>query len=144
MLSSPMAAERLRSLRLMRDQIAKGGPAADFLELARPLIEDSDNDVRWQAIIVIGESISSSPEKVWEIVLKYGVSPDDDMRDAVASVLLEHLLDRDFEGYFARLEERIRSKTDLLADTLGRCWFFGPNADNRQARVKQLLERARR
>jgi hypothetical protein len=141
MASSPLPSERLQSLRLMRGQISKGRPAADFLELAKPLIEDSDNDVRWQATIVVGESISSNPEAVWEIVLKYGASPDEDMRVAVACVLLEHLLDKDFTTYFSRLSERLKSGSDLFADTLAGCWFSGPQAEERKARVDQLLGR---
>jgi hypothetical protein len=145
MASSLLPAERLQSLRLMRGRIAAGRPATDFLEPAKTLIGDSDNDIRWQAIIVVGESVPSDPQAVWEIVQQYAASPDEDIRDAVATVLLEHLLDADFETYFPRVRERIQSgaapESDLFANTLARCWFSGPGGDGRQAKVAQLLAR---
>ena len=89
---SRRAEDRLRSLRAMRDQIAGGKPPGDYLDLARPLIADPDNDCRWQALIVVGESVRTDPEAVWEVICEHGVSEDEDMRAGVATVLLEHLL----------------------------------------------------
>ena len=103
--ANPVALGRLRALWLMRRQIEERGLRAAYLKLARPLIADEDNDCRWQALIVVGEFIETQPEEVWRVVRKYGASPDEDMREAVACVLLEHLLEYHFKAYFPRVEE---------------------------------------
>jgi hypothetical protein len=142
MAASSRVAERLRSLRIMREQIAAGTRPEDFLGLARSLIGDSDNDCRWQALIVVGEYIRSDPEAVWAVICEYGASDDDDMRDGVATVLLEHLLEYHFDAYFPRLKERIEAGSHLLADTLSSCWAFG-QAVPRWADVEALTESAK-
>src|SRR5688500_3812831 len=91
--SSPEAEERKAALWEMRRQIEAGADAPSFFDLAYSLIEDVDNDCRWQAIIVVGECVEPHPEKVWPVIQEFGVSDDEDMRAAVATVLLEEMLD---------------------------------------------------
>ena len=43
---------------------------------------------------------------------------------AVATCLLEHLLEFQFDLYFPRLEREVRSGNRLLADTFMTCWKF--------------------
>jgi hypothetical protein len=125
----------------MRDQIAGGKPPGDYLDLARPLIADPDNDCRWQALIVVGESVRTDPEAVWEVICEHGVSEDEDMRAGVATVLLEHLLECHFDAYFPRLKEQIEAGSRFLADTLSRCWAFG-QAVPRWGDVEALAQRS--
>lgn len=99
-----------------------------FFELAYRLMGDEDSDVRWQACIAIGEWIGTTPNRVWEAVLAYARSPHEDVRDAVATVLLEHLLEQDFDGFAAKCRNEIRSSDDLFLDTLRRCWAFNEHA----------------
>ena len=89
----------------------------------------------------MGEFIRSHPEAVWEVVCEYGVSEDEDMRDGVATVLLEHLLEHHFDAYFPRLRERIEAGSPLLRDTLRRCWAFG-QAVPRWGEVRALTKQA--
>ena len=105
------------------------------------LLNDADNDCRWQALIVIGEHIESNPEDVWNITLEYGNSTDEDMRDGVATVLLEHLLEHFFDRFFPKLEVEIKAGNTLLADTLGRCWPLG-KAEHQWHKVVALLRAA--
>jgi hypothetical protein len=143
MATSSSATERLRSLRLMRRRIEAGEPPEYFLGLARTLVGDADNDCRWQALIVVGESVESDPEAVWQVVCEHGASEDEDMRSGVATVLLEHLLEHHFDAYFPRLKGRIEAGSPLLADTLGLCWPFG-QAVAWWAEVQALAAHARR
>ena len=117
--------QRLQALRIMREQIAAGGPPEHYLPIACPLIGDTNNDCRWQALIIVGESVESNPAAVWEIICQHGDSPDEDMRTGVATVLLEHLLEYHFDDYFPRLQERIEAGSEMLRDTASRCWAFG-------------------
>ena len=98
---------------------------AASLERARSLIGHSDNDVRWQALIAVGQWIESSPEPVWEVVLEHGESEDEDMRMGVATVLLEHLLEYHFDAYFPLVRARIEAGAPLLRRTLSMCGAFG-------------------
>ena len=53
---------------------------------------DGEADLRWQAIIEVGEYIETEPHEVWPFILKWGKHPSEDLRMAVATCLLEHLL----------------------------------------------------
>lgn len=102
------------------------------------MIADSDNGCRWQATIVVGEFIESHPAEVWEVVCEHGDSPDEDMRDAMATCLLEHLLEYHFDWVLPKLRERITIGHRMLADTLHRCWPMG-DVEARWGEVDQLL-----
>ncbi len=49
-------------------------------------------DERWQAIIPVGYFVEDEPEAIWPFVLKWGSHEQDDLRAAIATCLLEHLL----------------------------------------------------
>jgi hypothetical protein len=83
-----------------------------------------EQDPRWQRIIDVGTYIVAEPEAVWAFVARWGSATDEDLRDAVATCLLEHLLQHHFELMFPRVEERANSDT-LFADTFKRCWKLG-------------------
>ena len=61
-----------------------------------------DEDVRWQAAIALGELCESEPELIWPLVLKWGSSENEDVRDAVATCMLEHILEFHFVKYFGK------------------------------------------
>jgi hypothetical protein len=125
--SSRDAKARLRALTLARCRIDLGDSPDLYFEFARSLVRDSDNNCRWQAVIVIGESIVTNPEGVWQVVAEFCNSSDDDMRAAIACVLLEHLLDADFETYFPRVREEVQRGRSWMIKTLQMCWLDGPN-----------------
>jgi hypothetical protein len=83
-----------------------------------------DRDPRWQAIIRIGDRLDQDPEAVWHFVRRWGASPDADLRAAIATCLLEHLLETDFAKFFPHVEVAVRDSR-LFADTFRRCWKFG-------------------
>ena len=130
--------QRLLALAHIRKQVGQGEPPEPYLWTARRLVEDVDNDCRWQALIVIGEAIRSSPAVVWDVIARYGSSPDEDMRSAVATVLLEHLLEEYFEAYFPRVRDRVLSGDRLFQDTLSRCWVSTEGSPYR-AKIQHLV-----
>ena len=89
LLKSTDPEDRLRGLLLLRRHIDERDLKDEFFQLAKPMIEDENNNCRWQALIVIGEFIQSKPDEVWRVVREYAESEDDDMRLGVAKVLLE-------------------------------------------------------
>jgi|SRR5580704_8545964 hypothetical protein len=85
---------------------------------------EDTRDPRWQAIIAVGHFIQQEPDAIWSFILRWGISADEDLRDAVATCLLEHLLEYHFTRLFPQLEVAVRSNP-MLADTFSRCWKFG-------------------
>jgi hypothetical protein len=85
---------------------------------------DGETDPRWQALIHIGYYISSDPEPIWSFALKWGSYDDEDLRSAVTTLLLEHLLEDHFDLIFPRVEIAARSNA-LFADTFKGCWKLG-------------------
>jgi hypothetical protein len=100
-------------------------------------------DPRWQAIIAVGEFIESSPEPVWEFVCSWGGHPQEDLRDAIACLLLEHLLEHHFEAIFPRVEAAVAADP-LFADMFLRCWKFGrTELPENEVRFDELQSRCR-
>ncbi len=81
-------------------------------------------DPRWQAIMVIEDFVPEEPEAIWSFILRWGVTADEDLRSAIATLLLEHLLGHHFSHFFPRVQEAVRSDA-LLADTFLKCWKCG-------------------
>jgi hypothetical protein len=116
---------------------------ANELLPGKPVLDGEDP--RWQAIIRIGEYIESDPEPVWDFIRRWGSHAQEDLRDAIATCLLEHLLERHFTAYFPRLEQVVLPNTNFQ-DTLKRCWQFGQagkpgNAKKFKALCEQLQQR---
>ena len=86
--------------------------------------DDDYNDPRWQSIIAVGEYIETDPNEVWQFILKWGKHPEPDIRMAVATCLLEHLLEYHFNEYFLLVKKECKH-SKRFADTFQSCWAFG-------------------
>jgi hypothetical protein len=99
---------------------------------ARDAIErdlaSSDEDIRWQAAIRLGEYIEHHPEAVWLVLARWGCSDDEDTRMAVATCVLEHLLEHHFATFFPRVEELSR-QNENFGDTVRSASFFGQSEE---------------
>lgn len=143
MSSSADAYQRLLALMIVRRKIREDADPRDYFAFAYKMITDSDNNCRWQAVIVIGESIKTDPDAVWKVVSEFGDSEDEDMRNAIACVLLEELLDNDFARYFPRVRSEVSKGRTRFLKTLNMCWFDdckGPNYE----RAQRYLEKGPR
>jgi hypothetical protein len=89
---------------------------------------DEGTDPRWQAIIRIGEYLESDPERVWQFIAKWGGHAQEDLRDAIATCLLEHLLQQHFDRYFPLVDD-LAENNAWFADTFLRCWKFGESEE---------------
>jgi hypothetical protein len=85
---------------------------------------DGAQDPRWQAIIEVGMFSEQEPEAIWPFVLKWGSNEDEDLRAAIATCLLEHLLEHHFDLLFPRIETAAKSDP-WFAKTTSLCWKFG-------------------
>jgi uncharacterized protein (DUF433 family) len=118
--------------------------AAEALLPGRPA-PDGENDPRWQAIIKIGNFVESEPEVIWPFVLKWGSLPnEEDLSNAIATLLLEHLLDYHFDLIFPRVESAARSNISF-ASTFTRSWKLGQATEPTGAeKFDKLLSEIRR
>ena len=123
MCRSASARERVRALRLIRDQ-AEGRRCEGYFDLAKRLLRDPVSDIRWQAFIVLGDYLPTRHREIWRIILRYGISPNRDVQTAVGTILLEHLLEQHFDTYFPLLARAMRAEPNL-ARTAAVCWRFG-------------------
>jgi hypothetical protein len=89
---------------------------------------EGEPDPRWQAIIDLAEFIATDPEEVWSFVARWAVDPNADVRSAVATCLLEHLLEHHFALFFPRVEH-LAQQNEMFADTFLRCAKFGQSED---------------
>jgi hypothetical protein len=113
----------------MFEESASTDSVADAIARANDLLPgvaaaDGETDPRWQAIIAVGEFVESNPDEVWEFAARWGVHPDDDLQAAIATCVLEHLLEHHFDHVFPRAEQLARENGNF-AETLRQCWRFG-------------------
>lgn len=103
-------------------------------------------DPRWQAIIAIGDYIEHYPNEVWQFVERWGSHPNQDLRMAIATVLLEHLLEYHFDLIFP-LVERASIRSKRFAETFGYCSEFGhtlvPENQKRVAALRKAIQSKR-
>jgi hypothetical protein len=109
---------------------------ADALLPGEPVEEGEDP--RWQAIIAVEEYIESEPEAVWNFIRQWGGHPQEDLRDAIATCLLVHLLEYHFAVYFPQVEELALCEA-LVRDTFLRCWQFGQSTEEDNSTRFQAL-----
>ena len=136
--------DRLLGLLLMRREIGRGAPTAKYFPIAKHMITDSNNKCRWQALIVIGECIESCPDEVWKIVQEYGDAKDDDLRTAIGVVLLEHLLEFNFDKFFPLVREEVSQGKIRFLDTLQRCFLSDDNYREQKKKMVNYLRNATR
>jgi len=96
------------------------------------LAPDGAVDTRWQAIIAVSEFVERDPDVIWPFVMRWGSHQDEDIRTAVATCLLEHMLERHFDHIFPLVEKAARSNV-WFGKTTTRCWKFGQASDPRRA-----------
>ncbi|MGA7399072.1 MAG: hypothetical protein WCC99_13570 [Candidatus Sulfotelmatobacter sp.] len=102
---------------------------------------EGEEDPRWQAMISIADFIQSDPDAIWPFIVRWGSSADEDLRAAVATVLLEHLLQHHFNRFFPLVEETVQSNA-LLAETYSLCSKFGESKEEANAERFERLRRA--
>jgi hypothetical protein len=85
---------------------------------------EEGTDPRWQAIMSVGDYIESEPEAVWQFIRRWGGHPQEDLRLAVACVLLEHLLEYHFAAYYPQVEQ-LAITEPLFGDMFLVCWCLG-------------------
>jgi hypothetical protein len=102
---------------------------------------EGEEDERWQRIIDVGRHLSEEPEVIWPFVARWGAHTDPDLRDAIATCLLEHLLEHHFELVFPRVAAHATTDA-LFADTVKRCWKLGQaERPENAARFDELMAR---
>jgi hypothetical protein len=106
--------------------------------LPRTPAPEGRRDPRWQAIIRVGKFIERQPEAVWQFAHRWGKHAQADLRMAVATCLLEHLLECHLELFFPRVR-RAALESPRFADTFRSCWRFGQaKTPKNAARIKRL------
>lgn len=80
---------------------------------------------RWKAAISLGEYCKPDPKSVWPLTVKYGSSRKADTRTAIATCVLEHILEHHFDPYFGESLKIIREGNVRFGRTLAMCWTFG-------------------
>jgi hypothetical protein len=117
----------------------------ELLENIEADLASADENTRWQAAIHLGRFAEFEAEPIWPMVVRWGSHSDEDVRTAIATCVLEHILEYHFEPFFERVREIARSGNRLFADTFTRCWSLGqaklaPNV----ARFEELMAECRK
>lgn len=97
---------------------------------------------RWQAASALGEFSASDPERIWPLVVKHGSRRHADARMAIATSVLEHILENHFDAFFPRVAAIARSSL-WFHHTFSSCWQLGQAKLPRNARRWRRLKRYR-
>src|SRR5262245_26384413 len=116
----------------------------DLALIERGLASDTEQE-KWSAASDLGEFVFDHPQQVWPLVVRFGSSEIEDTRQAIATCVLEHLLEHHFDTFFPLLESEITKGNKNFADTFRLCWKLGQSLDTeRLQRWEFLLSRVRR
>jgi len=98
--------------------------AAEALLPGKPAPK-GETDPRWQAIMKIEDFVESEPEAIWPFAKKWGsVANEPDLNAAIATLLLEHLLQYHFQLIFPRVVAAVR-ESPAFADAFSICYKLG-------------------
>jgi hypothetical protein len=113
----------------------------DVSQISRGLSSKLETEY-WSAAVAAGELVQREPKQVWQLIMQYGVSSNEDVRAAVATCMLEHLLEHHFDEYFPLLETEILGGNRALGETFRICWKFGEaETPGNSERWNKLLEK---
>ena len=115
------------------------------LQEADEALASQDEDTRWQAATTLGAFSETDPEAIWPLTVKYGSCANEDTRVAVATCVLEHILEYHFGAYFGRVQHLMQQGDSAFADTYIRCWQFGQaKVPGNSEKFKSLTRQAER
>lgn len=77
-------------------------------------------DPRWQAIIDVSEYLETEPERIWTFIEELHDTKDADLRAALATCLLEHLIDA--HPHYRARAERLAAESPEFRQMLEMCW----------------------
>lgn len=101
-----------------------------------------DEKKRWKAAADLSDYVEKHPSKLWPLVVKYGSSGNEDLRMAVATCILEHVLQYHFGQYFPKLEKLLLAGNRNLRDTFSSCWKHGQSESKKNSkRWEELLDK---
>lgn len=87
------------------------------IEIWRKKLGSENEKERWEAAIELGQHFygeDGSPELVWNTVVEYGCHKSEDVRTAVATCILEHILEDHFVIYFPKVSQLAGWKCSFL------------------------------
>ena len=115
--------------------------ASTAVARAEVMLASSDNDTRWQGAILLGEFCQTAPETIWPSVVRWGSNSDEDLRTAIATCVLEHILEHHFAPFFDRSRQIITAGNSAFSDTLRQCWHLGQaELPANKTRLDELLK----
>lgn len=113
----------------------------DLEEIKRQLAS-GDRVKRRKAAVDLAEHAENFPELVWPLVVKYGSSKDGNLRVAIATCVLDRVLQFHFDEYFPKAEELVLEGNPEFREALNCCWKYGLSEDELNAsRWEKLLKR---
>lgn len=102
-------------------------------ELDVALVRGDERSI-WKAAEALGEYAEAHPEAIWPLVVKHGSSENAEVRAAIATCVLEHILEYHFDRYFPEVEALVRSGNRSFAETFRMCWKFGQSEEPGRAK----------
>lgn len=115
----------------------------DLLQLNADLGSNDERRI-WNAAEIMGEYAEHHPSAIWCLTLIHASSADTEVRQAIATCVLEHILEYHFDTFFDLIENAIQGGDERLRDTLKICWKFGqadlPKNRNRWDRLINTTE----
>jgi hypothetical protein len=103
---------------------------------------DRDGERVWEIAIGMGDDALTRPNVIWDDVASALRFADDDGITAIATCILEHVLENSFDDYIGRVEAEIASGNRNMLEALKRSWKFEQAKTNENsARWDGIIER---
>ena len=99
-------------------------------------------DPRWEVIIEVSEFIESNPNEVWAFAKRWASHEQRDLQAAIATCLIEHLLEFDFATFFPLAAVEAKASRSF-AQALSLVWVSGDEGSLDSEQLQQLLRSLR-
>ena len=134
---------KLKTSQRPRSELGAALERAEMLLRLNPSSGRGGKDLKWQAVGALSRFIARNPQPIWLMIRRWGARDEADTRAAIATCLLEHLLQFHFKEYIGRVERMAKSDPNF-ADTVSMCWKFGQaQKPANSARLDALIAHAK-
>lgn len=94
------------------------------INIERLLSSELEEDI-WKGAAKLSEFGFGSPERIWNTVVKYGSRENEELQRAIATCVLEHILERHFDEYFPKIKQVVLAGNRHFQRTFLMCGKFG-------------------
>jgi|GEM_PF-3581586 len=103
--------------------------AIDHLSAIDKLLSSKNEKKIWKGAADLCNYVIDQPELIWDRVVKYGSRNNEELQQAIALCVLEHIFQFHFKEYFPKAKKILLSGNKRFWETFCQCGKFGQSEE---------------